>query len=457
MQTTIVNVDPAWAWSEFEPRVDTDWNVQLAAHLFRRAGFSSDWTDLQRSVEAGPKATIDRMFVDAKETVKFREEMSDLATSMIAAGDVKNLPAWWLYRMRHTPAALLEKVTLFWHGHFATSAAKVDDVKLMLAQNELLRENALGSFTAMVKALSRDPAMLLYLDSATNRKTHPNENYAREVMELFCLGLGNYTEHDIQEVARCFTGWEIRRGRFRFDRYQHDFGEKTVLGSTGEWDGDDAIHVILAQDAAPDFIVRKLVRYFVADEINDWPDALFSPLADELRESQFQIEHTVRRILQSKLFFSTHSIGRKVRSPVELTIGLLRSLESNISMYQLGNELQELGQVPFFPPNVKGWDGGRTWINSSTLLARANLVQKIVQGQQTQFAGGSLADLADKHGMKKSDETVDWLLNLLVAIPVPDSVRDQLTQALNRGRDDRSTRIAKTIHAVCTLPEFQLS
>ena len=159
--------------------------------------------------------------------------MRKFAQVTLAANSPELLTGWWLHRMRHTPAPLLEKTTLFWHGHFATSAEKVRDPKLMFEQNELFRSNALGRFEELVRGIARDPAMLIYLDSATNRKMHPNENFAREVMELFCLGVGNYSEKDIQQLARCFTGWEIQYGKFKFNPYQHDYGNKTVLGQVG--------------------------------------------------------------------------------------------------------------------------------------------------------------------------------------------------------------------------------
>ena len=285
--------------------------------------------------------------------------MDSLATATLATGDVKKLSAWWAYRMLSTPAPLLEKLTLFWHGHFATSAAKVEDAKLMFAQNNLLREHALGDFGALLLEISRDPAMLVYLDSASNRKAHPNENYAREIMELFCLGEGNYTEKDIRELARCFTGWEIRREKFRFNRYQHDTGSKNVLGESGEFGGEKGVEIVAGQDAAPLFIAMKLVKFFVMEEPQPTDD-LLSPLAQELRDNDMQIAPVVKRILSSNLFFSNLSIGRKVRSPVEFAVGFLRSLEGSTNSYELAEQLNTLGQGLLYPPSVKGWDGGRT-------------------------------------------------------------------------------------------------
>ena len=354
--------------------------------------------------------------------------------------------------MMRTPRPLLEKATLFWHGHFATSAEKVQDAEAMYHQNRTLRRYALSDFSALVHEISRDPAMLIYLDSVTNRKSHPNENYAREVMELFCLGEGAYSEKDVQQLARCFTGWEIRRGRFRFNRYQHDDGTKVILGKSGSFPNAEAVDVVLDQPAAPRFIVSKLFRFFVCDEPE--PSAeLIEPLARELREHDWNIGHVIQRILGSNLFFSPHAVGRKVRSPVDMMVGLMRALEGSTNASQLAQDLAELGQGLFYPPSVKGWDGGRTWINSSTLLGRANVIGRLVRDEKTRFAGANLDDYFKQQGATAADDVVDLLSRLLLAVPIPDAARRDLVELCKNAPEDR---IATTIHAMSMLPEFQL-
>ena len=180
-------IDPQWAWSPYNSTEDAPWNIRMAAHLYRRAGFGATFDELSVAIEKEPATVVDEIF-SVKQPSTFLAETKSLADAAIASGNVKQLSAWWVYRMLSTPAQLLEKTTLFWHGHFATSADKVNQAELMLAQNELLRSFALGDFSELVHRVSRDPAMLIYLDSATNRKAHPNENFAREIMELFCLG-----------------------------------------------------------------------------------------------------------------------------------------------------------------------------------------------------------------------------------------------------------------------------
>jgi uncharacterized protein (DUF1800 family) len=360
--------------------------------------------------------------------------------------------------MLNTADPALEKLTLFWHGHFATSAAKVEKAGMMLAQNDLLRRHARGRFGEMVRGVSRDPAMLVYLDSTTNRRIRPNENFARELLELFCLGVGNYTEADIKQVARAFTGWELRLDRFAFNAIQHDRGAKTFFGRTGNFDGDEAIKIVLEQPAAPRFIARKLIRYFVFDE-PEAPDALVEPLAKDLREKDFEIGPVVRRILGSNLFFSGHAVGRKVRSPVELGVGLLRALAATTNLIKLAAGVSELGQGLFYPPNVKGWDGGRTWINSSSLLGRANFVRQLLLAGETRFGDGGLEKAAERAGAGNAAQTVDWLLELLVAVPVPAAAREGLVQLIDgkQGPSDRGRRILEAIHVIGAMPEFQLS
>jgi uncharacterized protein (DUF1800 family) len=325
----------------------------------------------------------------------------------------------------------------------------------MYRQNRTLRNHALGDFAAMVHEISKDPAMLIYLDSVTNRKAHPNENFARELMELFCLGEGNYSEKDVQELARCFTGWEIRRGKFRFNRYHHDTGQKTILGQTGTFPDASAVDVVLRNSAGPRFIAKKLFGFFVWDE----PEPsiqLIEPLAAELRQNDWHIGHVIDRMLGSNIFFSPYAVGRKVRSPVDLTVGFLRALEGSTNAFQLADEMAHLGQHLFYPPNVKGWDGGRAWINSSTLLGRANAVGRLVRDPKTRFAGGDLASYFEQLGATSAEEIVSMLERLLLAVPMPDEARVRLTELIRTSGGDQSSRIARSIQALSTLPEFQL-
>ncbi len=446
-------IDPHWAWSEFEPTDQKAWNRRAAAHLYRRAGFGASAAKLNEVVGLKPSEAVRELLTVGPEAETFETKADALAQTVIAGNDPKQLAAAWVYRLLYTPAQLLEKTTLFWHGHFATGAEKVQDAEMMWAQNRLLRDNALGAFEPLVQAISRDPAMLVYLDSATNRKAHPNENYARELMELFCLGEGNYTEKDVQQLARCFTGWEIKNKKFRKNAYQHDAGTKQLLGKSGDFDGEDAVRVVLEQEAMPYFIVGKLVRFFVFDEPQPSRE-LLKPLADQFRADGLKIGPTVVRILSSNLFYSEHSVARKVRSPIEMAIGFLRSLQGTTNTVRLAENLTKLGHGLFYPPNVKGWDGGRAWINSSTLLGRANLVRDILHHESTKFATGSLSEYVAKQKLTSPQAIVSWFSDLLLAIPLSPAIETQLVKLLDSSPKENQLR--EVLHTMSTLPEFQL-
>jgi uncharacterized protein (DUF1800 family) len=452
----LANLSPEEAWLPYEPGRAQPFDRRLAAHLYRRAGFAASPRELDEAVRLGPQNAVQRLLNAGKENHAFDDEMRKFAQLTLAANNPELLAGWWLHRMRHTPAPLLEKATLFWHGHFATSAAKVRDPQLMFRQNELLRQHALGSFGELTRGIARDPAMLLYLDSATNRKVHPNENFSREVMELFCLGVGRYREQDIQQLARCFTGWEIQHGEFKFNSYQHDYGYKTVLGKSGPFDGDQGLEIILQQPAAAQFICAKLVQFFVADE-PELPAECSAPLAQRFREAGLTVAPVLETILRSRLFYSPAALGCKVRSPVELGVGLLRALDANANLVQMAGRLRDLGQMPFFPPNVKGWNGGRTWIDSAALLGRANLVRAIVESPETRFDGVALDEYLDRFDLKTSGAVVDWLSELLVATPLAPEVRGPLIERLDRGDVSRPTALKQLLHVLGSLPEFQLA
>ena len=312
------------------------------------------------------------------------------------------LRGWWLAEMIATSSPLLERMTLFWHNHFVSSQQKVKYVQLMYRQNVLLRQHALGNFAGLLHTASKDPAMIIYLDSASNRKGQPNENFAREVMELFTMGEGQYGEADIREAARAFTGWSIdpETGEYRWRPFVHDDGAKTVLGKTGNFDGDAVLDILLARPATAEFITRKLWREFVSPD----PDEReVKRIAARFRDSGYDIRTALRWILLSPAFWSAEARGSLVKSPVDLVVGTLRSFQ-----FETGDVLPfaivtaGLGQNLFAPPNVKGWPGGEAWINSSTLLARKQFLERLFRGEEmpreAMKDGGRMADFAKVKG-----------------------------------------------------------
>ncbi len=444
-------MDPASAWS---PCFDA-LNQRRAAHLVRRAGFGLDQRSLSKLVGLQPAEALDLLRGSPSENAALDQSADALARATLATSDASNLSAAWVYRIMRTPDQLREKMTLFWHGHFATSAEKVKDAAMMWQQNNLLRKHALGDFALLTQNVAKDPAMLIYLDSESNRKAHPNENFARELMELFCLGEGNYTEDDVLELARCFTGWEIRNRKFRKNRYQHDSGEKTVLGESGRFDGEEAIDIVLQHDAMPRFIAGKLYRFFVADDTGS-PDELVQPIAETLRENGLNIDAAVKQILCSEFFYSHASYPQKIRSPVELACGFLRSFEVTTNTQLLARDLREVGQGLYYPPNVKGWDGGRAWINSSTLLGRSNMLHRILQDENTKFAGGTLSDYLRGYDISSPPAAIRFFCDQLLAMPISPDRQEQIAVSADAKQFDE-TSLRRSLHCVLALPECQLA
>jgi uncharacterized protein (DUF1800 family) len=292
-----------------------------------------------------------------------------------------DMRGWWLQEMTATPGPLREKMTLFWHNHFVSSQQKVRQPQYLYRQNLLLRDHALGNFGAFLHAIARDPAMVIYLDSASNRKGQPNENFAREVMELFTLGEGNYTERDIKEVARAFTGWGIdgEKGEFQFRPNAHDEGVKTVLGQSGNFDGDAVLDILLAQPQTAEFIVRKLWLEFVSPTADA---AEVRRIAGVFRDSRYDIRAALRALLISDAFYAPQYRAALVKSPVDLVVGTLRQFQFTIGdVAPFSLVVAQLGQNLFSPPNVKGWPGGDAWINSTTLLARKQFLDRLFRSE----------------------------------------------------------------------------
>lgn len=332
---------------------------------------------------------------------------------------IRSLNLYWIQNMVNSKAQLREKLSLFWHGHFACR-----NLNLFYQQGllDVLRVNALGNFGMMLKQVSKTAAMLNFLNNQQNKKDHPNENFAREVMELFTLGRGNYTEQDVKEAARAFTGWGATvSGEFQFRRFQHDYGPKTVLGKTGNFDGDEVLDILLQQKQTAKFIVTKMYRFFV-NEIVDKEKAEW--LADRFYTNKYEIGPLLEDIFASDWFYEEKNIGTHIKSPIELIVGMQRLLPMKMENEEALLLLQRvLGQVLFYPPNVAGWPGGRNWIDSSSLMMRMRLPMLLNQTDEMnirpkddddQMMGKKDADVAAN--MKKTFEkggrpinvTIDW-------------------------------------------------
>ena len=294
------------------------------------------------------------------------------------------LRGWWVREMTTTRSPLTERMTLFWHDHFTSGEDKIQFPQLMFRQNELLRRDALGNFGDLLHAVAKDPAMLQYLDGASNRRGRPNENFAREVMELFTLGEGHYSQRDVAEAARAYTDWTLDPDTlaYRFDPKTHDDGEKTVLGQTGHFDGDQVLDILLAQPETATFITTALWREFISET----PDATqVAPIAERLRTSHYDIRTALRGVFLSEAFWDERNRGVLVKSPAEFVVGAVRELDLGYAGQDatpLAAQIRNFGENLFYPPNVKAWPGGENWINSSTLLARKQFIEQLFRATE---------------------------------------------------------------------------
>ena len=416
---------PAWV-DNLSPIATSDWNAARAAHLMERAGFGATPEEIGRLAARTPQqavdALVDFMAIDDRglppfeesgvwdpgmdpfppsraEAVRIaRERGQSLGVKVLAEGtprriqpvvdkffyglrtnmiETQRLAVWWADRMLRTPRPLQEKLTLFWHGHFATGQNKVRDYRMMMRQNALFRTQAAGNFRELLVGVMKDPAMLVYLDNGENVKKHPNENFGRELLELFTMGVGNYSERDVREAARAFTGWTNDVLTFRFDAEQHDFGEKAFLDRSGAFNGEDIIDAILRHPVTAEFMAAKLYRYFVREAMSD---QVKRELGQTFRSSGYDMRPLLKRIFLSKDFYSDPSVGTQIKSPVILVVSTYKKmgLRELPTIPDPGRMTGGLGQTLFEPPNVAGWAGHKTWINPATLLTRGNFVNELL-------------------------------------------------------------------------------
>ncbi len=475
MQQSATRIDPAWAWQRYRPSDQSPWDLKKVGHLYRRAAFGATFAQLEDGVRAGPDRAIDQLLAGKADGDGILQTTADRVASITRANSANQATAWWLYRMLYSPHPLREKLTLFWHNHFATSNRKVNNAGYMLGQYELMRRHAQGSFRTLLSDMSRDPAMMVWLDTVDSRRDRPNENYARELMELFSLGIHNgrrpternYTEQDIREAARAFTGLRIQDGRSVFRPADHDDGEKNVLGRRGRWQADDIVNICLDQESCPYFVAAKLFRFLVSDSMAPTPE-LLEPLATRFRQSDWNFGEMVETVLRSNLFFSLQVYRGKIKSPVDFALGIIHGLEGRTGTLALVSELDSLGQRPFYPPNVAGWEGGRAWLNGQPLLFRQNLALALTSTTDDRFGRRTdPARLARGRNLHKDEEVIDFFLKLFLQDDVGAEARGRLLayarQAKNQpapvfwSRDDTDNQRTRALcHLVLTMPEFQL-
>jgi len=490
-----------------------EWGLEAAAHLMRRAGFSASPAELKQIVEQGLETTLDQL-IDFEQVDDSMLEQSLAAQNYQLVRTNQNeqlrvnydvIQRWWLYRMLHSRRQLVEKMTYFWHDHFATSALTINQIDgngeaLMITQNRTLREYALGNFKQMVRAISRDPAMIIWLNNNTNVVGNPNENWARELLELFTMGEGNgYTEMDIQEAARAFTGWTLIPPRrrdfgtpltFLFVPQLHDSGSKMFLGATipgaageaGVTDAEQIIDIVFQQAEVAEFIVGKLWNTFVYP---DPPADLLAPLAELFRESGYELKPLMRALFTHPHFMSQQSLRSKIKSPIEFTIGAFREL-----LVTAPDNLPRvtayfgLGQNLFQPPDVGGWTEDEGWINTGTALSRSNLMTFLTSNRKGEPLGGlggndrvisrfndqiPVEEILESNSLQSAEQVVDFFLRALVQGAASLDTRYALEQylqtgALGEARDFEvndpaqvDEKVRGLIFLISLLPAYQLN
>ena len=386
----------------FEAPLD---RIEQYSGLSRREAVERELSSVRQAPRAAPPIWVyDWRVYDWQPRGRARtmsaEERLQFQRELVSQG--LELKGWWLDEMRSTDTPLTERMTLFWHNHFTSSLQKVRSPVLMYRQNLLLRSHALGGFGELLHAASKNAAMLVYLDGAANRRGQPNENFAREVMELFTLGEGRYSEQDVKEAARAFTGWSVEpeTGEFRYRPFLHDSGQKTVFGRSGELDGDQVLELLLARPETSRFIAAKLWREFVSPAPADERErADLERVARTLRETGYSIRAAMRDLLLCDAFWAPANRGVLVKSPVELVVGALRQFRIDYAdSLPFVLVMRQLGQDLLAPPNVKGWPGGEAWISSRTLLERRQFVERLLRVDESRMAAAAAPE-----GMQASD------------------------------------------------------
>ncbi len=507
--TTQPNSRPERVETSLSQIRDQDFGYAQARHLLLRAGFGGTDEQIRTLARWGPEAAVDHLLnygeipaasdprdefdrdimqplnTAEQRTVKLARQTSDenvLAqyrskrqkAQRADRNQMREIQQWWFTRMIQTPRPLEEKLTLFWHGHFATSFRTIENSYHMYQQNRMFRANANGNFADLLRAIVRDPAMLKYLNNHQNKKTSPNENFAREIMELFSLGEGNYTERDIKDGAKALTGFTYKDDTFSFDKKAHDNNSKRILGMVGNLDADGFVNAILMSNACAPFICAKLYKFFVAD-ISTNTKALTGPertvvraLSTMFQSQRYELKPVLRKLFLSRHFYDPSVMGTKIKSPVELVVGAVRTLNVPVrNIKLLSDAMDMMGQSIFLPPSVKGWDGGRSWINTSTLFVRQNTLVYMLTGRQSgrRFVDSSPYDptrlVASMNDPRlDSNPPPNLIANELLDLVLghrPQGVNELLVDAAKKVEKPNTTKGIVTMLALITsMPEYQL-
>ena len=465
-------------------------DLALMAHLMRRAGFGATRDELETHVANGYDATVEDL-LHPRDRGNLPDDV--IRRYHVAADEgVNGGTMKWMYRMITTRCPLEEKLTLFWHGLFATSYFKGNNARTQINQINTFRRHALGSFRDLLVELSRDPAMIYFLDNNDNHTGAINENYGRELLELFSMGIGSYTEEDVKECARAFTGWTIGNleymsakglkdsfspyGRiawhYEYVPEDHDDGEKTFLGETGRFNGEDVIDIIVRQPATAGFISRRLVQFFAADEVDEEGEKVIEDMVQSYFDSRYEIRSVMRTLFSSPYFKSEKARFARVKAPVELVVGAARISgsyrEPTLDLSMVETETTYMGQAVMRPPDVSGWHEGEEWLDGGAVMERVNFAARELGDVSKPGIRAIIERLATENGGGLSpDELVDRCLDLVGPLPVSDETRASLTGhvaqrgdlhlAGRRQGDESEQRVGELLGLIAATPEFQFA
>jgi uncharacterized protein (DUF1800 family) len=500
--------------ASLRPIAPDAFGYEQARHLLLRAGFGGDPNQIRTLADWGPKRAVKHLIEvgaiegypepransfesdlmrqptpeELREYRRAQERGDEERVAQFRArrqrmqradrSQIRSMQRWWLERMIESPKPLEEKMTLFWHGHFATSYRAIEHSYQMFLQNQLFRSHALGNFGSMLFRIIRDPAMIRYLNNDRNVARSPNENLARELMELFSLGEGNYSERDIKEGARALTGYSFSENDFLFMPDRHDQGSKRILGKSGNMDGDDFVRAILEQRDCSEFIASKLYRFFVREvpASRDDPDykpvtAVLRRMAATFRGSRYEIAPMVEQLFLSEHFYDPSNLQRQIKSPAELVVGAVRSMRTPVrDLGILVDAMDLMGQSLFFPPNVAGWEGGRSWVNTSTLFVRQNILNFLLTGK-TPSGYDAMASVerydpmvllddlreTDPDADRSPQKVVSYLLRFMLGgEPTPDKMRTLVGFIEGHGGRVTPDVVTGTLALIAAMPEYQL-
>jgi uncharacterized protein (DUF1800 family) len=450
-------------------------DLELMSHLFRRAGFGARREEIEAALEKGYEATVEELLHPENQPELDHDLIYRYWVDIKEHRQIDPAQSYWLYRMINTKKPLEEKMALFWHHLFATGFAKLNHPGVMLNQVAMFRKHGLGDFRTLLVELSKDPAMIFWLDNQTNTNDVHNENFGRELLELFSLGIGNYSEDDVKNCARAFTGWTLKNpipgaqpfGRFdweyEFRPDQHDWGEKTFLGETGNFDGADIVDIIVRQKSAAQFVARRLHNYFVSDQ----PDQeAIDILVDAYMGSQYDIRAVMRTLFMSDFFKSPKAYYARVKSPAEHVVGIIRTVEDftypRWGIRELALETRYMGQDLLNPPSVEGWHTGKEWIDTGILVERVNFAAEQV-GNIDQPGVRKIIDRLRAQGDLGPEAFVDGCLDLMGPLEVAERTHEALVGFARKSGDlkladgnrDQEQRVGEMLQLIVSTREFQ--